>query len=86
MNLQTDVGKATVKQVCEVFGISRQAYYEAKRPTGQPEMKVPEAKPLKEPRWTSATVLLEAIVTIVATHAAWGSARCGRRCGGRRMG
>ena len=33
---------------------------------------VPEAKPLKEPRWTSATVLLEAIVTIVATHAAWG--------------
>lgn len=72
MNLQTDVGKATVKQVCAVFGISRQAYYEAKRPTGQLEMKLPEAKPKKKPRWTSATVLLEAILAIVATHAAWG--------------
>lgn|GEM_PF-4302282 len=42
MNLQTDVGKATVKQVCGVFGLSRQAYYAAKRPTGD------VAKPLRE--------------------------------------
>lgn len=32
MSLQTDVGKATVRQACAVFGISPQAYYAAKRP------------------------------------------------------
>lgn len=32
MNLQTGLGKASVTQACALFGISREAYYAAKRP------------------------------------------------------
>ena len=35
MNLETDVGKASVTQVCKLFGLSREAYYAAKRPAAQ---------------------------------------------------
>ena len=57
--------------MCKVFGISRQAYYEAKRPTGQLPL------PLKGPRapaarGVSAAELLAAIEAIVAQNPAWG--------------
>jgi hypothetical protein len=38
MNLQTDVGVARVTQVCAVFGISREAYYAARRSTVWPPL------------------------------------------------
>ena len=73
MNLQTDVGKATVKQVCEVFSLSRQAYYAAKRPARDvvTAKREPKATP-KEPAWASAASVLAAILVIVESHAAWG--------------
>lgn len=38
MNLQTDAGEARVTQVCAVFGISREAYYAARRSTVWPPL------------------------------------------------
>jgi hypothetical protein len=71
MNLQTDVGKATVKQVCAVFGLSRQAYYAAKRSAREvvTAKRAPKAAP-REPAWASAASVLATILVIVESHAA----------------
>ena len=44
MSRETPRGKATVRQICTAFGLSRQAYYEALNP------RVVELRPRKERR------------------------------------
>ena len=71
MSLQTDVGVATVKQVCGVFGISRQAYYAAKQ--AQDEKEPPPRRGGKRAPAVAVEVLLEATIEIVDAQPAWGS-------------
>lgn len=74
MNRQTIAGVATVALLCATFGVSRAAYYAAKKPSaasGEPE----DAKVLRlppRPRWVASSVLLEAIRAVVAREPAWG--------------
>jgi putative transposase len=68
MSLETDAGKATVTQVCEVFGLSREAYYAAKRPPEQPELPL---RPVVRPG-VSAEALEKAIREVVQANPAWG--------------
>jgi putative transposase len=73
MSLTTSRGDATVGQLCEAFGISRQAYYAARkaprsgasegRPRGRPEHRGP---------WVSDAALIEKIQQVVAEFPAWG--------------
>jgi putative transposase len=80
LSLQTDVGVATVKQACAVFGISRQAYYEAKRPTGQLELPLRRGGTEERQQsakempggWATAEELEAAIRAVVDEHPAWG--------------
>ncbi len=71
MSLTTSRGDATVGQLCEAFGISRQAYYAAR--------KAPRREPAKERRslgrlgpWVSDATLIENIQRVVAEFPAWG--------------
>jgi putative transposase len=74
MSLTTSRGKATVGQLCAAFGISRQAYYAAR--------KAPQPKAAKEPGtgrrperrgpWVSDVTLVEKIRQVVAEFPAWG--------------
>lgn len=69
MSLTTSRGQATVGQLCEAFGISRQAYYAARRaPAPKP---VPERKPRRGP-WVPDAALCEKIRAVVAEFPAWG--------------
>jgi putative transposase len=73
MSLATSRGRATVGQLCEAFGISRQAYYAARKahrsgasqdpPGGRPERRGP---------WVSDAALIEKIKQTVAEFPAWG--------------
>lgn len=76
MSLQTDAGKAEVRQMCRVFGISRAAYYAARREprpsvTGESLPNQPAA-PVRPERYASAAALQEGIRKIIGEHAAWG--------------
>ena len=88
MSRQTSWGEAPVAVVCEVFGISRAAWYAARKPV------VPTLGPPRPPRarGTPAGELLVAIEAIVAEHRAWGVRkvwatlkRTGLRVGRRRV-
>jgi len=69
MSLTTSRGQATVGQLCEAFGISRQAYYAARRsPAPKP---VAERKPRRGP-WVADATLCEKIRQVVAEFPAWG--------------
>jgi len=57
MSRETSAGVATVTQLCSAFGISRAAYYAAKKP--RPAAKVVALR--KAPTHTSSEVALEAI-------------------------
>ncbi len=70
MSRQTDAGEATVTQVCEAFGLSRAAYYAARRPARVPEARVVRLPP--RPRHASAEAVLAAIRVVVAREPAWG--------------
>lgn len=88
MSRETSRGEAPVAVVCEAFGISRAAWYAARRPV------VPTLNPPRPPRarGTPAGELLVAIEAIVTEHRAWGDRkvwatlkRSGLRVGRRRV-
>lgn len=67
----TSRGKATVKQLCKVFGISRQAYYNAlKAPS---EAAAVEPRPARSGPWATHAELLAAIELVVREHPGWGT-------------
>jgi transposase InsO family protein len=68
MSRETSAGVATVTQLCEAFGISRAAYYAAKKP--RPAAKVIAIR--RAPRHTSSEVALDAIREVIAAEPAWG--------------
>jgi transposase InsO family protein len=68
MSSETLTGVATVTQLCEAFGISRAAYYAAKKP--RPAAKVIAIR--RAPRHTSSEVALAAIREVIKTEPAWG--------------
>jgi putative transposase len=79
MSLETEVGRATVALLCSVFGLSRAAFYVAKREAqAQPSAEVitfpsPAQRPVpKAERWAPAEALREAIEAIAKAHPAWG--------------
>lgn len=76
LSLTAGVGKVSVARVCRLFGISRQAWYEAHRPTGQLELPI-EAAPTRVATaparsWATAEALEAGIRAIVAKNPAWG--------------
>lgn len=71
MSLETAAGKATVDQVCKVFGLSRAAYYEARKAPASP----PKLTLIQGGRAATAATedrLRSAIQAIVEAHRAWG--------------
>src|SRR5690606_20061493 len=79
MNLRTDAGSLSTTPVCALFGLSRTAWYEAKRSLSQENTDETAAapRPAREPRVASppaATVeaLMPAIHAIVEANPAWG--------------
>jgi transposase InsO family protein len=68
MSRETSAGVATVTQLCEAFGISRQAYYAAKKP--RPAAKVVAIR--RAPKHTSSEVVLAAIREVIKAEPAWG--------------
>lgn len=70
MSLETPAGRATVVVACDVFGISRAAYYSARKPRAEPDRRRPRTT--TAPRWSSAAELEPRIREIVAAHPAWG--------------
>jgi putative transposase len=68
MSRETSAGVATVTQLCEAFGISRAAYYAAKKP--RPAARVIAIR--RAPRHTSSEVALDAIREVIKAEPAWG--------------
>lgn len=68
MSRETSAGEATVTQLCEAFGISRAAYYAAKKP--RPAAKVVAIR--RAPKHTPNEVVLAAIREVVEAERAWG--------------
>lgn len=68
MSRETSAGVATVTQLCDAFGISRAAYYAAKRPRAA--AKVIAIR--RAPRHTSSEVALDAIREVIKAEPAWG--------------
>ena len=68
MSRQTSRGEASVALVCETFGISRAAWYAARKPA------VPSIamKHSPRPRGIPVADLVHAIEAVVAEHRAWG--------------
>jgi len=59
MSLATSRGRATVRQLCETFGISRQAYYAARKaPQRESENR---RRPERRGPWVSDATLIERI-------------------------
>jgi putative transposase len=70
MSRETPAGKAPVALVCETFGISRAAYYAARK---APEERVAAVVRLPvPPRYTPAEEALAAIREVIAGQPAWG--------------
>lgn len=70
MSLTTSRGRATVGQLCEAFGISRQAYYAARKaPERRPEVR---RRPERRGPWVSDAALIEKIRAVVTEFPAWG--------------
>jgi len=72
MSRETSRGTAKVRQVCQAFGISRQAYHQGRKP--QPAPSDPGSRPRRERRgpWASAAELEAGIRRVVASHPGWG--------------
>lgn len=70
MNRETPAGKATVSQLCEVFGLSRQAYYQAV--PVPPTETTPEPPPTPRSRWVTAEEASNAIWPLAEEHPSWG--------------
>lgn len=69
MSLTTSRGKATVGHVCEAFGISRQAYYAARK---APAVKTSDRRPERRGPWVADATLCAQIRDVVAEFPAWG--------------
>jgi putative transposase len=69
MSRQTSRGQVTVRQLCQVFHISRQAYYAA---TKTPQPATPKPRRERRGPWATASELEERIRGVVAEHPAWG--------------
>jgi transposase InsO family protein len=67
MSRETSTGVATVTQLGKTFGISRAAYYAAKKPRPARVIAARHA-----PRYTSSEVALAAIREVIRTERAWG--------------
>jgi putative transposase len=65
----TTHGRATVRQLCAAFGISRQAYYQAKR---TPVETGGGPRPERQGPWASAAELETKVRECVEGHSAWG--------------
>jgi len=73
MSLTTSRGDATVGQLCETFGISRQAYYAARKaPASEESQRPPRRRPERRGPWVSDATLVEKIRQVVAEFPAWG--------------
>ncbi|MFQ5515532.1 MAG: IS3 family transposase [Myxococcota bacterium] len=70
MSLTTSRGDATVGQLCEAFGISRQAYYAARK--APPRASAERRRPERRGPWVSDATLVEKIRAVVAAFPAWG--------------
>lgn len=70
MSLTTSRGKATVGQVCEAFGISRQAYYAARKPPV--EKAASGRRPDHRGTVVAEATLCERIRAVVAEFPVWG--------------
>ena len=69
MNRDTPAGKASVKHLCEVFGVSRQAYHKAL----QTPAIAPELPPVRrQSRWLTAEEASNAIRPLAEAHPSWG--------------
>lgn len=91
MNLKTDAGQATVRFLCKTFGISRAAYYHARRAPDEKVVSI-EAKRRERKGGVSAEHLRTRIEALVAEYPAWGSRKIwamlkreGLRVGARRV-
>lgn len=70
MKRETSLGRATVKQVCEAFHVSRQAYYQATKPLAEsPKAVVAD----RRGPWVTNGVLVTCIRQVVAENPGWGS-------------
>lgn len=74
MSLMTSRGKATVGQLCEAFGISRQAYYAAHKAPRPESAEEPGVgwRPERRGPWVSDATLIGKIQRVVAEFPAWG--------------
>lgn len=71
MKRETARGTATVKELCETFHVSRQAYYAALRPKAAPVADPPRRRE-RVGAWATSAELVPAIREIVDHNAAWG--------------
>lgn len=69
MSRETSRGMATVRLLCETFGISRQAYYTAVR---RPAKAAARRRPERPGDWATAAELEAGVRRVVAGHPAWG--------------
>lgn len=73
MSLTTSRGRATVGQLCEAFGISRQAYYVARRaPQKTQDDSIQRRRPERGGAWVSDATLIARIRCVVDEFPAWG--------------
>ena len=74
MSLTTSRGRATVGQLCEAFGISRQAYYAARNAPQRDstDRRARLRRPERRGPWVSDATLIEKIQAVVAEFPAWG--------------
>lgn len=77
MSRTTSSGQATVRLLCETFGVSRQAYYAAGKPRARRRQAAGTVQVVAlspRPRYVSAAILLEAIRKVLSGEdaAAWG--------------
>jgi len=69
MSRETSSGKASVLQLCRVFGLSRQAYYATRRVPSEPLGPKPRSR---APRGASVAQLEPRIRDLAQSHPAWG--------------
>ena len=73
MSLTTSRGNAKVGQLCEAFGISRQAYYAARKaPASEESEGTPRRRPERRGPWVSDATLVEKIRQVVTEFPVWG--------------
>jgi len=73
MSLTTSRGNAKVGQLCEAFGISRQAYYAARKaPASEESEGPPRRRPERRGPWVSDATLVEKIRQVVTEFPVWG--------------